>query len=746
MKEEIDSMKKVKQLLLEILLFILIVFIKTQLFAQSYSEEKFLDSLIAKMTLPEKIGQLVQWNGSNSEGEKKLRDGGIGSFLNIRNRDEIDRLQKIAVEETRLGIPLIIGNDVIHGYHTTFPIPLASAASWNPELLKKACRIAAFEAAENGTRWTFAPMVDIARDPRWGRIAEGFGEDPFLGSLMAKASVEGFQGENLSDKRSIAAGAKHYVAYGAAIAGMDYNTADISQRTLREVYLPPFHAAVKAGISTLMSAFNDLDGIPASCNYFTLTQILRNEWGFDGFVVSDYNSIGELVYHRVAADKSQAAFEAIKTGMDMDLVGDTITGNVYSPNLERLVNKGEISEEIINVSVRRVLRIKHRLGLFTHPYFISGYFDKDPLPDAEKTKVALQLARESIVLLKNENHILPLKKNMKSIAVIGPLADNQDEMLGTWTCEPVINNVVTVLEGIRKKVSAATKVQYIKGCEITGESDDEFEKAVLLATDAKVVILLVGESKSLSGEAASRAELDLPGVQQELVEKIHATGTPVVVVLVNGRPLTISWIAENIPAVVDAWFLGDQTGNAVADVLFGDYNPSGKLPVTFPRSVGQIPIYYSHKSTGRPFDPQNKFTTKYIDSPVTPLYPFGFGLSYTQFVYSNLRVNLPKTHRNENIKVSVDIRNSGTAAGSEIAQLYLRDQVASVTRPVKELKGFQKIDLNPGETRTIEFIIIPDMLSFYDVNMKKTIEPGMFDVMVGGNSEDVITTSFELIE
>jgi len=738
--------KQVKQLLLEILLFILIVLIQTQLLAQSSPEEKFLDSLISKMTLQEKIGQLVQWNGSNPEGEKRLRNGGIGSFLNIRNRDEINRLQKIAVEETRLGIPLIIGNDVIHGYHTTFPIPLASAASWNPELVKKAARIAAYEAIENGTHWTFAPMVDIARDPRWGRIAEGFGEDPWLGSMMAKASVEGFQGENLADERSIAACAKHYVAYGAAIAGMDYNTVDISERTLREVYLPPFHAAINAGIATLMSAFNDLNGIPASSNYFTLTQILRHEWGFDGFVVSDYNSIGELVYHRVAADKSQAALEAIRAGVDMDLVGDTITGNVYSPNLERLVNKKEISEEIINESVRRVLRIKYRLGLFQNPYSTNQYSGEETLPDAEKKRIALQLARESIVLLKNENNILPLKKDVKSIVVIGPLANNRDEMLGTWTCEPVINNVVTILEGIRWKVPAGTKVHYVKGCEITGNGRNEIDKAVRVAKDMDVVVLVVGESKSMSGEAASRAELDLPGVQQELVQKIHATGTPVVVVLINGRPLTVNWISENIPGVVEAWFLGDQAGNAVADVLFGDYNPSGKLPVTFPRSVGQIPIYYSHKSTGRPFNPHNKFTTKYIDSPVTPLYPFGYGLSYTKFVYSNVKVNPSQTHLNENIIVSVDITNSGRMEGSEVAQLYLRDRVASVTRPLKELKGFQKTELKPGEIRTIAFTIIPDMLSFYNINMKKIIEPGMFDVMVGGNSEDVISASFELVQ
>ncbi len=739
-------MKQVRKRFATALPFFLIILLQAPALPQSSAEEKFLESLISRMTLPEKVGQLVQWNGSNADGEKLLRDGGVGSFLNIRNRQEINRLQKIAVEETRLGIPLIIGNDVIHGYHTTFPIPLAAAASWNPDLLKKACRIAAYEAAENGTRWTFAPMVDIARDPRWGRIAEGFGEDPFLGGRMAEASVEGFQGESMTGEGGIAACAKHYVAYGAAIAGKDYNTVDISERTLREVYLPPFRAAVSAGAATLMSAFNDLNGVPASCNYFTLTQVLRNEWGFDGFVVSDYNSIGELIHHRVAGDKSQAALEAVLAGVDMDMVGDTLTGNIYSPNLETLVRQGRISEEIINEAVRRVLRIKYRLGLFRHPYSITEYAQNDPLPDAEKQKAALQLARESIVLLRNENSLLPLRKDVKSIAVIGPLADSRDEMLGTWTCEPVIADVVTILEGIRKKVSPGTKVNYVQGCGITGENTSGFDQAVRAAREADAAVLVVGESKSMSGEAASRASLDLPGVQQQLVEKIHATGTPVVAVLINGRPLTIGWIAENIPAVVDAWFLGDQAGNAVADVLFGDYNPSGKLPVTFPRSVGQIPIYYSYKSTGRPFDPHNKFTTKYIDAPVTPLYPFGYGLSYTRFVYSNLKINPPQARIGENITVTIDVTNSGTIAGSEIVQLYLRDRVASVTRPVKELKGFRKVDLKPGETRGIEFTISPEILSFYDINMRKITEPGLFDVMVGGNSEEVISAPFELVE
>jgi beta-glucosidase len=739
-------MNKLKAAIYTIIPVILLLWVPTKSRAQSPPEEKFLDSLISKMTLQEKIGQLVQWNGSNVEGEKRLRNSAVGSFLNIRNREEIDRLQKIAVEETRLKIPLIIGNDVIHGYHTTFPIPLACAASWNPELLKKACRIAALEAAENGTRWTFAPMVDIARDPRWGRIAEGFGEDPYLASMMAKASVAGFQGVNLADEGSIAACAKHYVAYGAAIAGKDYNTVDMSERKLREVYLPPFHASVQAGISTLMSAFNDLNGVPSSCNYFTLTQILRDEWGFDGFVGSDYNAIGELIFHRVAADKAQCALKAIQAGMDMDLVGDTLVGDVFSPNLGNLVKADLLSEEKINESVRRVLRIKYRLGLFKHPYSMKEYEGIGTFSGAEKNEVALQLARESIVLLKNKNHLLPLNKNVKSIAVIGPLADNQDEMLGTWSCEPLVGNVVTILKGIMIKVPSTTKVNYVMGCKVTDNDRSEFDKAIRTAREADVTVLVVGESKVMSGEAASRSELDLPGVQEELIKKIQEAGATVIVVLVDGRPLTINWITEHIPAIMNVWFLGDQAGNAVADVLFGDYNPSGKLPVTFPRSVGQIPIYYSFRSTGRPFDPKNKFTTKYIDSPVTPLYPFGYGLSYTHFIYSNVRVNPLQVHNGENISVYVDIKNSRNLPGSEVAQFYIRDRIASVTRPCKELKGFQKIYLNPGEIRTIEYTITPDMLSFYDINMKETIEPGMFDVMVGRNSEDVITTSFELVK
>ncbi len=717
---------------------------------QNISSEKEIDierkinELLSKMTLDEKIGQLNQHAGVDKEGEELIRKGEIGSFLGVWGADKVNKLQEIAVKESRLGIPLIIGDDVIHGYHTTFPIPLAEAASWDPELVKEAAGIAAIEAASEGINWTFAPMVDVARDPRWGRIAEGSGEDPFLGSAMSAAEVKGFQGKNLSDKNTIAACAKHYVAYGAAEAGRDYNTVDMSERTLREIYLPPFKAAVDAGVCTLMSAFNSLNGVPASANYFTLTKILKHEWGFKGFVVSDYNSVGELVNHGIAANKSEAALKAFTAGVDMDMVGDTIEGNIYYPNLANLVNEGKISEKQIDESVRRILRIKYELGLFDHPYVDKTYFEKNIPSQKYRDSIALQLSQESIVLLKNKNKILPLKKDIKSIAVIGPLADNQNDPVGPWACAPDTNRVISVLAGIKNLVSNETKINYAKGCEINDTVESHFEQALNLVKQSDVVVLVVGESNDMSGEASSRADIDLPGMQEKLAEKIYKTGVPVIVILMNGRPLTISWISKHVNAILESWFLGDQTGNAIANVLFGDYNPSGKLPVTFPRTVGQIPIYYNHLNTGRPPKDDNRYTSKYLDLPVTPLYSFGYGLSYTHFSYGNLEINKNKILMNDSIKVSVLVKNDGDRAGSEIVQLYLHDLVASVSRPVKELKGFKKIYLEPNESKTIYFTITPDMLSFYNIEMKKVIEPGKFDVMVGGNSDDVLMGSFEI--
>lgn len=708
--------------------------------------ERKIDSLILKMTLKEKVGQLVQIAGQPGYLESLIKDGSVGSILiGTGIPGEVNRLQKLAME-SGLKIPLLFAHDVIHGYYTIYPIPLGEAASWNPGIAKEDAHLAAMEAASQGTNWTFAPMVDIARDPRWGRIMEGSGEDPVLGSIMAAARVEGFQGNDLKDPFSIAACAKHCVAYGAAQAGREYNTVDISERTLREIYLPPFKSAVNAGVVTIMSAFNDLNGIPASANYHTLTEILKDKWNFKGLVVSDWNSIDELVSHGFAKDKYDAAKEALLAGVDVDMVGDTIAGNAYLPNLENLVNAGVISSDELNESVKRVLRVKFKLGLFEHPYVDTSFYKTHLISKEEREKIVRKSARESIVLLKNQENILPLKKNITSIALIGPLADDQSNPLGSWSAAGNPKNVITVLKSISGKVSSSTKINYVKGCNFNDSDETGFRNAVEAAKNSDVVVMVVGESKGMTGEASSRVNLDLPGVQEKLVEKISETGKPVVVVLMNGRPLTINWIAENIPGILETWFLGDQTGNAIADVLFGDYNPSGKLPVTFPRSVGQIPIFYNYKETGRPAKPDDKFTSKYLDSPVTPLYPFGYGLSYTTFNYSNIGTDKLRLSTNDSLTVSIDVTNTGDLKGEEVVQMYLHERVRSVTPPVKELKGFQKILLNPGETKTIKFNITPGMLSFLDKNLNPFIGPGIFDVMIGGNSADVLSTSFEVVK
>jgi len=691
--------------------------------------EKRVEDLLGRMTLEEKVGQMCQYKYSKSpeKYEEMIKNGRIGSILNESGIELLNKLQKIAVEKSRLGIPLIFGHDVLHGYVTIFPIPLALASSWDPDLIRKVASISAAEAASEGLNWTFAPMVDIARDPRWGRIAEGAGEDPFLGSVMAKAWVEGFQGKNLADPSTVVACPKHYVAYGGAEGGRDYNTVDISERTLREVYLPPFKAAiVDAKAGTIMSAFNDLNGVPASANPYTLTKILRDEWGFEGFVVSDWNAIRELMNHGIAGTPEEAAEEALTAGVDMDMVGD-----VYQETLVRLVKEGKIPEKLIDESVRRILRIKFMLGLFERPYADPSLAKKIIL-SWENIEAAREAACKSIVLLKNEGDLLPLEKEIDSIAVIGPLADDKNEPLGPWSCIGKPENVVTVLEGIKNKVSEDTEVLYAKGCGIEDTSKEGFKEAVEIASRAKVAIVVVGESKKMSGEAASRSSLDLPGVQEELVKEVYNTGVPVVEVLMNGRPLAISWSAEHVPAILEAWFLGIQAGNAIADVIFGDYNPGGKLPVSFPRTTGQVPIYYNHKSTGRP-----RFRCRYIDLPASPLFPFGHGLSYTQFEYENLRIEPSRIKVDGETEISVDVRNVGERTGDEVVQLYLRDEVASVTRPIKELKGFKRITLRPGEKRTVKFTINSEHLSFLNREMKRVVEPGTFQIMIGASSEDI---------
>jgi beta-glucosidase len=702
--------------------------------------EKKIDNLIAKMTLTEKIGQMTQRSEASAVNETLVREGKVGSLLNIRGAAVVNRLQKIAIEESRLGIPLIIGNDVIHGYRTVYPIPLGCAASWDTALIRQVSEMAAREAAAEGTHWTFAPMVDIARDPRWGRIAEGNGEDTFLGSAIARAAVEGFQGKNLADPLTILACPKHYVAYGAAEGGRDYNTTEISERTLRDIYLPPFKAAIEAGAGSIMSAFNDLDGVPASANSFTLRDVLKNEWKFQGFVVSDWNSIGELINHGIADSPVTAGIAALKAGVDMDM-----EGYAYGPELEALVQEGQVPVALLDDAVRRILRIKFELGLFDHPYIDESLAGKIVLSESN-LRLARQMARESIVLLKNDKKALPLNKNVPTLAVIGPIADDQAALLGTWSCEGKANEVVTVLKGIQATVANKTKVVYRKGCDIDSDKSSGIEEAVAVAKSADAVILVLGESAEMSGEAGSRANLDLPGVQAKLAQAVIAAGKPTIVVLFNGRPLTIAELDKKATAILECWAPGIQGGHAVADVIFGDYNPSGKLPVTFPLVVGQIPIYYNHKNTGRPGDINVKFTSKYRDLPLEPLYPFGYGLSYTTFKYSDLKVITPKLSPNEVLKVQVNLENTGKRAGTEVVQLYLRDLIGSVTRPVKELKGFKRVELQPGEKQTVTFEIPVGNLGFYNQALQYVVEPGKFNVMVGGNSVEVLTAGFEVVE
>ena len=700
--------------------------------------EARVEDLLGRMTLEEKIGQMCQYTKYPEKHEELVRAGKVGSLFNVTGAEQTNEVQRIAVEQSRLGIPLIFGLDVIHGYSTIYPIPLAMASSWDPEMAKKAASMAAAEASSEGIHWTFAPMVDIARDPRWGRVAEGAGEDPYLGSAMARASVEGYQGENLADHDTIVACPKHYVAYGGAEGGRDYNTVEVSERTLRDVYLPPFKAAVEAGAGTLMSAFNDLNGVPASANRFTLTTVLREEWGFEGFVVSDWNSIGELVSHGIAGTRAQAGKEAVEAGVDMDM-----EGNVYHTTIARLVEEGAVSESTVDDAVRRILTIKFRLGLFDRPYTDTGLAAK-VIQCKEHIEAARDSARRSMVLLKNENGLLPLKKDLKIVAVIGPLADEQDALLGCWPCMGKPEDVVTILEGIKNMVSEKTEVLHAKGCDIQGDSTEGLKDAADKAKAADVAIVVVGESREMSGEAGCRSSLDLPGVQERLVRDVCETGVPVVMVLLNGRPMSISWPAEHVPAIMEAWHPGVQGGNAVADLLFGDFNPSGRLPVTFPRTVGQVPIYYNHKNTGRPAT-SLLYTSKYIDLPSTPLFPFGHGLSYTRFEYSNLTVSPKRIAPDGKVEISLDVKSVGDREGDEVVQLYLRDLVGSVTRPVKELKGFQRITLKSGEKTTVKFVVSPEQLAFVNRGMKMVVEPGTFRVMVGSSSEDIkLTGSFEV--
>jgi len=728
-------------------------------------EAKITD-LLSKMTLDEKMGQLNQYasqwemTGPAPKGKSQqkmfemIKTGMVGSMLNVTGADATRKAQKLAVENSRLKIPMIFGYDVIHGYQTMFPIPLAEASSWEPELAGKSARIAAIEASAAGLQWTFAPMVDIARDARWGRFMESSGEDPYLGSLFAAARVKGFQGDDLSANNTIAACVKHFAAYGFIEAGRDYNTVDISESTLRNMVLPPFKAAADAGAATFMNAFNEIGGIPSTANSHLLRDILKGEWKFDGFVVSDWGSISELLVHGVAADKKDAAKLAITAGSDMDM-----EGNCYVPNLKQMVEEGTVDVKLVDDAVRRVLRIKYRLGLFDDPYkYCDENREKTLIYTKENLQVAREVAQRSIVLLKNKGHLLPLKKDGQIIVLIGELAADKDVPLGSWRAKAITGSAVSLLEGMQSAVAKPSNLSYAKGpVFVSGKSlfgaELEFNttnktgiaEAVKIAKSADVVVLALGENCFQTGEGRSQSDIRLKGLQEELLEAVYAVNKKVVVVLMNGRPLDISWMAENVPSVIEAWHLGSEAGNAIADVLFGDYNPSGKLPVSFPRTVGQVPIYYNHKNTGRPNGGEgNVFWSHYTDAPNDALFPFGFGLSYTTFSYSDLKISLDAISKGEKLQVSVSVKNSGNVSGEEVVQLYIRDLVGSITRPVKELKGFEKISLQAGESKVVNFTIGENDLAFWGADNTFKAEPGDFNLWVGTNSAEGLETSFKL--
>jgi len=690
-----------------------------------------LDSLLRQMTLEEKLGQLnlLSADGRASPPQMQLvRAGKLGGLFNVIGAENTTPVQRIAVTESRLKIPLLFGLDVIHGYRTIFPIPLGEASAFDPEVAEATARAAGLEAAAAGINWTYAPMVDIARDPRWGRIAEGSGEDPYLGSVLAAARVRGFQ-------QSIFATVKHFAGYGAAEAGREYNETEISERTMREIYLPPFKAAIDAGVASLMTAFNSIAGVPASANAWLTDTVLRREWGFNGFVVSDWTSVAELMPHGIAGPPADAGRAALTAGVDMDMMS-----SIYvSDSMAALVRSGRIPMAVVDTAVMRILRAKQRLGLFRDPYRA-----RTAPATAESRALARRAARESIVLLKNQRNLLPLDPKTATIAVIGPLADNKLDPLGPWHTQGRAEDVVTVLQGIRAKASAS-QVVYAQGSAIDDTVTAGIGAAVAAAKRATVAVLVLGERHDMSGEAASRAELGLPGVQQQLLEAVAATGTPVVLVLMNGRPLILEWAAQHVPAIVETWYLGVEAGNATADVLFGDYNPSGKLPVTFPRALGQVPVYYNHRNTGRPMQPQNKFSSKYIDVPNEPRYPFGFGLSYTTFAYRDLRLSTARARVSDTVTATVTVANTGTREGTEVVQLYVRDEVASVSRPVRELKAFRRVALRPNESRNVELKIAVRDLWFIGLDMKPVVEPGTFRVFVGPNSAEGLEATFECI-
>jgi beta-glucosidase len=711
--------------------------------------ENKIDNLLSQMTLEEKIGQMVQYSGSSAitgplkarpDQVEDMKKGWIGSMLNVVGASNTREMQKLVMENSRMKIPLIFGFDVIHGYRTIMPVPLGESSSWDLNAMEASARVAGTEASAAGVHWTFAPMVDVAHDPRWGRIMEGAGEDPYLGALIAKARVKGFQGDDLSKENTIVACAKHFAAYGAAEAGRDYNTVDMSYRTLKEVYLKPFKAAVDAGVGTFMNSFNEFDGMPASANDYLVNQTLKGDWGFQGFVVSDWGSIAEMINHGVAKDKYEAGMLAANAGNDMDM-----EGNCYREQMLNLVKDGKVTEKTIDEAVRRILRLKFKLGLFADPYkYCNEEREKKELLSAENQNIARDVARKSIVLLSNKNQVLPLNINLETIAVIGPLADSKVDMIGSWTAMGNPNEAVTLIEGIKAQVLPSTKVLYARGCSVSGDTMN-LPSALSAAHQADVIILAIGESANMTGEAHSRAHISIPGRQEELANEIFKLGKPVVVVLMNGRPLVIPELAKNAPSLIECWFLGTQAGNAIADVIFGKYNPSGKLTVSFPYDEGQIPVYYNHKNTGRPkMTDKDFYVSRYEDIPNEPVYPFGYGLSYTTFSYSDIQLSSKEIAMTDTLTVSVDVKNTGKYDGEEVVQLYVRDLVGSVTRPVKELKGFKKLMIKTGESQKVTFKLSAADLAFYTKDMSFKAEPGDFKVFIGTNSVDCKEADFKL--
>ena len=725
------------------------------------SAEQRVTALLEQMTLEEKIGQMNQVNGGDDFVPDYLRhdlqSGRVGSVLNVVNVETVNEMQRIVVEESRLGIPLLIGRDVIHGFKTVMPIPLGQAATWNPEVVRAGAHVSAVEAASTGVNWTFAPMIDIARDARWGRIAESLGEDPYLASALGVAMVEGFQGDDLADKYTIAACAKHFAGYGESESGRDYATTNIPENELRNVHLRPFNAVVDAGVVTLMASFSDLNGVPATGNEFLMRQVLRDEWGFHGFVVSDYNSVHQLAVHGFTENDKESAYEATVAGIDMEMAGTT-----YSGNLAALVEEGRISMAMIDGAVANILRAKFRLGLFERPYTNPADFP------AHANDAALQTAKtaalQSVVMLKNENDALPLSAaDITSVAVIGPLADAPYEQMGTWVFDGDPELSVTGVEGIRRLVGEDLEVHFVRGMETSRSRESEaFDEAVAVASEADVVVLFLGEEAILSGEAHSRANIDLPGDQAELVRRIRQTGKPVIAVILAGRPLTLTNIVDEVDAILYAWHPGSMGGPAIADLLFGIASPSGKLPATFPKMVGQIPIYYNQKNTGKPpqhseivhiddidaHAPQTSLgmSAFHLDAGFEPLFPFGFGLSYADFRYENIQTSASEVSIGETLTVSAELSNHGAVAADEVVQLYVRDLVGNVTRPIRELKGFKRVRVEPGQTTTVEFELPTDELAFYGRDNLLMIEAGDFHVWIGGSSTTELRSEFRLVD